>query len=205
VIRRVLDDLEKHGAIRYSYMGVVLGEAANAVQITSVIPESPAAAAGLETGQRIAAIDGLACPSTALFSRVLAHHRPGEEVILRLCEDGREIRVRLGERAAARAGIVNAGMIGLSCVDLGPELRRFLGLPDATRGVAVQEVEAGSAAEAAGFRRGDVITRGGDGDVVDLEELNAALAGARGTIALLGVRGDDRMGWTVTLPEPKGK
>jgi serine protease Do len=116
------------------------------------------------------------------------------------------MRVRLGERAAARAGFVTAELIGLKCVDIGPELRRFFGLADDLRGVVVQEVKPSSAAAAAGFERGDVITGGGGGAIADLEELNAALAGARGKIELSGLRVDS-VSWTrtVTLPEPKGQ
>jgi len=196
VIRRVLDDLEQHGAIRHSYLGVVVGDGPAdmaGVPITSVVPDSPAAAAGLAVGGRIVAIDDLKCPSAAFISRVLVLHRPGDEVELKvLLKEGDTVptlfKVRLGERAAARSSFATAESIGLTCVELGGELRRFLGLPDDLRGVVVQDVAGGSPAEKAGIKRGDVITRGGGGATPDLEELNAALAGARSSIDLSGVR-----------------
>jgi S1-C subfamily serine protease len=212
VIRRVLDDLEKHGAIRHAFLGVVVGDVAGEriVQIASVVRDSPAAAAGLAPGQKIDAIDGLSCPSAALFARVLVLHRPGDEVTL--VTGGREIKVRLGERSAARATVATAEHLGLSCSDLGADLRRFLGFAADLRGVVVEEVAAGSPAEDAGIRRGDVITAGGGGAIPDLEELKAALAGVRGKIELSGVRnegGSRRVvtSWTatVTIPEPTGR
>lgn len=210
VIRRVLDDFEKHGEIRHAFLGVVVGDIAGeqAVQIATVVPDSPAAAAGLAPGARIDAIDGLSCPSASFFSRVLVLHRPGDEVTL--TTGGREIKVRLGERSAARASVAGIETVGLSCVDLGDELRRFLGFPAELRGVVVQEVTPGSPAAEAGIRRGDVITGGGGGVIADLEELGAALASARGRIELSGVRRIDgsshSTAWTSALevPAPKG-
>jgi len=207
VIRRVLDDLETHGAIRLAFLGVVLGDVAGeqAVQITTVVPDSPAAAAGLAAGQRIESIDGLACPSAALLSRVLVLHRPGDQVTLSV--GGKEVKVRLGERSAARNTFANADTIGLSCLDLSADLRRFLGYPDDLRGVVVEDVKSGSPAAEAGLQRGDVITGGGGGAIADLEELNAALAGAQGTISLLWVRGTGKKSilGDVAVPAPHGR
>ena len=96
-------------------------------------------------------------------------------------------------------------------VELSADLRRFLGYPADLRGVVVTDVAPGSPAAEAGIRRGDVITRGGEGEVLDIEELNAALASARGTIPLLGVRqaeaGKPPKAWAVALavPEPTGR
>jgi S1-C subfamily serine protease len=211
VIRRVLDDLEKHGAIRHSYLGVVVGDVAGAgAQITTVVPDSPAAAAGLVEGARILEVDGLACPSSAFFSRVLVLRRPGEEVklsVLRRDFDAAPTpyTVRLGERSEARARIATAASIGLTCVELGGELRRFLGLEVDVRGVVVQDAAAGSPAAEAGMQRGDVITTGNGGPIADLEELNAALAGARGKVELSGVRSagaNSATQWTATISIP---
>jgi S1-C subfamily serine protease len=197
VIRRVLDDLERHGAIKHAFLGVVVGDVQGerAVQITTVVRDSPAAAAGLTAGQRIEAIDDLACPSAALFARVLVLHRPGDEVTL--VTGGKEMKVRLGERAAEPANVATAEGLGLTCVELGAELRRFLGVDADLRGVAVQAVKEGSPAANAGIRRGDVITGGGGGAISDLEELKAALAGAKGTIELSGTRATGA--WTATV------
>jgi S1-C subfamily serine protease len=197
VIRRVLDDLEKHGAIRHAFLGVVVGDVASerAVQITTVVPDSPAAAAGLAAGQRIDAIDGLQCPSAALFARVLVLHRPGDEVTL--ATGGKEVKVRLGERTAEPANVATAEGLGLTCGELGAELRRFLGVDADLRGVAVHSVREGSPAAKAGIRRGDVITAGGGGGISNLEELKAALAGATGTIELSGVRATGA--WSATV------
>jgi len=211
VIRRVLDDLEKHGAIQLSYLGVVTGDAAvgTGARIVTVVPDSPAAAAGLVPNVKILAIDGLTCPSSAFFSRVLVLHRPGDEVTLSvMLRDGDArptlFKVRLGERAAAKNNVATAASIGLTCVELSPDLRRFLGFGADLRGVVVQEVAPRTPAADAGIRKGDVIAAGG-GPITNLEELDAALAGAQGTIELTGIRIDPsgKVGtrYVVALPE----
>lgn len=83
-------------------------------------------------------------------------HRPGDEVTL--TAGGKETKVKLGERTTERANVATAEALGLTCVELGAELRRYLGLDPDLRGVVVQAVKAGSAAAEAGIRPGDVIT-----------------------------------------------
>jgi len=201
VIRRVLDDLENAGHIRHGYLGVVLGDTVGqgkeaGVLITAVLDDSPAAAAGLEAGQRVAAVDGLGCPSTTTLSRTLALRRPGETVTLKLAPDGKELKVTLADRAAAQKRLVTTESMGMTCVNL-ESVRALFDVGDDVRGVVVKEVHAGGSAAAAGLRRGDVITWGGGGAIGDVEELDAALAGAKGSINLRGLRGSEPL--TVTL------
>ncbi len=73
-------------------------------------------------------------------------------------------------------GEVRRGWLGLVVQDLTAELAQHFGVP---RGVVVTEVEPGSPAAAAGFVRGDVITRVDGHDVrssAEFEERTAALA-----------------------------
>ncbi|MHC4469430.1 MAG: S1 family peptidase, partial [Planctomycetota bacterium] len=83
VIARVLEDLEAHGRVRHSYLGVVLGQTKGkgdelGVEIQAVLPGSPAEKAGVKAGSRIRAVDGKAIHDPALLSRVLVLRRPGE-------------------------------------------------------------------------------------------------------------------------------
>jgi len=218
VIRRVLDDLESNGAVQAAYLGVVVGDlAGGGVRIDAVVAGSPAAASDeLVAGQRVLEVDGVPCTSADVFSRVLAQHRPGEEVELKVLGQGKSQpgvhRVRLAERAAARPHLATAMSLGFVAVDLGTELRRYLSLPEGQAGVVVQDVDASSPASAAGLRRGDLITQGGGAAIADTEELAAALAAAKGSIELSGVRVDltpggrvlRRFTATITVPERGG-
>ncbi|MHC4490898.1 MAG: PDZ domain-containing protein [Planctomycetota bacterium] len=209
VIHRVLDDIEQHGRIRHSYLGVVLGETVGrggeaGVVITAVLDGSPAQAAGLKAGQRVAAIDGLTCATADALSRALVLRRPDETVTLALVPDGTEVKVTLADRAAAQKHFVTPETVGLTCVEIDPGLRRYLGLEADLRGVVVHGVQHGSPAFHAGFQRGDVVVWGGGGAIGDLEELQAALAAAKGSVVLRAYRGEDTLEYTVKIPDAKG-
>lgn len=203
VIARVLDDLAEHGRIRRGYLGVVLGDeqGSEAVRIDSVLDGSPAAGAGLKSGQRISSVDGVPCSDSATLSRVLALKRPGESVQLRIGTG--DVEVVLADRAQAQATLLDEGNLGFACVDLGSELRGFLGLPDDVRGAVVQEVQEGGIAARAGLRRGDVIVGGGDGDVADVAELRAVLASAKGKVSLRVLRDGRTFDVDVALTPPR--
>ncbi len=67
-------------------------------------------------------------------------------------------------------GAMHRGLFGASAQDLTPELAAALGV-ERTRGAVISTVEAGSAAEQAGLRPGDVITRLDDRDVSGAADL----------------------------------
>ena len=66
------------------------------------------------------------------------------------------------------------GMFGLSLADLNTQLGEYFGAPNG-RGVLVEEVEKKSAAEKAGFKAGDVITKVGNGTVESTRDIEDAL------------------------------
>lgn len=209
VIHRVLEDIDRHGRIRHSYLGIVLGDTVGrngeaGVVITAVLDGSPAQAAGLKAGQRVAAIDGLACENADVLSRALVLRRPDETVTLTLAPGGTEVEVVLTDRATAQKHIVTPEAVGLTCVEIDAGLRRYLGIEADRRGVVVQGVRHGSPAWTAGLQRGDIIVWGGGGAIGDLDELNASLAAAKGSVVLRGQRGTDTLEYTVKIPEAKG-
>src|ERR671934_310435 len=67
-------------------------------------------------------------------------------------------------------------------------MRRAVGLPD-RHGVLVLKVKRGSAAEAAGLERGDLVVGAGGAEVHTIGDLHRALAHADGSLALDVVRG----------------
>jgi S1-C subfamily serine protease len=203
-VRRALDDLEAHGRIRHTYLGVVPTADPNSpmgvpllvavpgvapegdnphaewldavrarsyrltvrngpkerVKLSAVLPDSPAAKAGLEAGLVVMAIDDVDVPDLATFMRALARRRPGDEVRLSIEKWAKEVKVVLADREEASARLANAETLGLEVVDMGPDLARFLGLPPESKGVVVRGVRHGSPAHAAGLERGDLIVGG---------------------------------------------
>jgi len=207
VIARVVDDVREHGRVRHGFLGVVLGETAGkeGVTITAVLDDSPAQRAGLTKGLEVVSVDGVACASSAGLSRALALRAPGETLTLRVRrgDDARDVTVELGDLAEARRDLVSEASFGLTCVDLTDGLRAFFGVDAGADGVLVQAVDPQSAAHRAGLRRGDLVYRGGDGTIANLEELRAALAGAKGTVSLTWLRDGHRTEGTLKLPRVK--
>ena len=84
---------------------------------------------------------------------------------------GGEPGVRNGRRVIHWTGKgVPRGYLGIGLTDLTPELRTHFGVPEGS-GVMVSKVEAGSPAEKAGFKVGDIVTRAGDDGVDSSMEL----------------------------------
>ncbi len=71
-------------------------------------------------------------------------------------------------------------------------LRRSVGLPERD-GLLVRGVEEGSPAAGAGIGEGDLIVRIADSDVTDADSLLDAMAGAKGPIEVVVVRGADEL------------
>jgi S1-C subfamily serine protease len=67
---------------------------------SAIVDDSPAAEAGLEDGDIITAINGVAVDPTHPLDLALLNHAPGETIILTVLRDGetQEIEVTLGER-----------------------------------------------------------------------------------------------------------
>jgi putative serine protease PepD len=63
-----------------AYLGVDVGQAANAVAVSSVTAGGPAARAGIGVGELIVSVDGKPTSTTALLSAVLAGLKPGQTV-----------------------------------------------------------------------------------------------------------------------------
>ena len=96
--------------------------------------------------------------------------------------------------------------LGIALVELTPQLGEYFGVKDG-HGALVSSVTAGSAAEAAGIKAGDVIIHAGKNDINDADDLHGASSEApAGAFTLTIMR--DKRSRTVTaqLPEhTKGK
>lgn len=170
------------------------------VRIGSVLPDSPAARAGLEKGLRIVELDGRPLEGAAAFARALARRRPGERVRLSVEGWAAPVEVVLGDREQDARGLASAFSVGLAVQGLTPELARFLNLPAEAQGLVVREVRPDSPAAAAGFLRGDLIVDGGGGPVRDEGELDAVLGAAKESVLLGVARGAERLSVQLQVP-----
>jgi len=155
----------------------------SAALIGTVEPGSPAAAAGLQVGDRIVGLDGR---DVAWWDEVILPLRerkaPGVAA-LEVERDGerRTVEVPLAtQRARDRFGaVVDTGWIGIS----NQRQAALVGVPDAA-----------SPAVAAGLRSGDLVVAVGEAPIEDWEGLRAAQAKA---VAEARATGVSRVVWTI--------
>jgi C-terminal processing protease CtpA/Prc len=213
------------------------------VLLERIVPDSPAAKAGLKDNDVVTEINGQRVEGAAQFRRMIHEIPAGRSAQFTVWRDGRAqtISVTLGKsedrgnmwfKTAPRAfsfelprveipdmpdmpgmdwsnGGVLAGArprLGIDAEDLSGQFGAYFGAPDG-EGVLVRAVNAGSPAEKAGVKSGDVITSLGGERIRSLGDLREKLAGKREekTVKLGVLRNKSEVSITVELPPPPSK
>lgn len=89
---RLAAQLKTGGHARRGWIGVTVADTAGGVRIESVVPDSPAAHAGLRVGDTVIACDG-ALPRAAGFAPRVAAMPPGHDAALTIRRDGHVLGV----------------------------------------------------------------------------------------------------------------
>jgi len=216
------------------------------VLLERIVPDSPAAKAGLKDNDVITEINGQRVEGAAQFRRMIHEIPAGRSAQFTVWRDGRAqtMSVALGKsedrgntwfKTAPRAfsfqlprveipevpdmpdmpdmdwshGGMLAGArprLGIDAEDLSGQFGAYFGAPDG-EGVLVRAVNAGSPAEKAGVKSGDVITSLGGERIRSLGDLREKLAGKREekTVKLGVLRNKSEVSITVELPAPPPK
>lgn len=213
MVRAVVGQLIQDGVVHRSKLGVTvqpitpdlaasLGlKNVGGALVSNVEPDSPAARAGLKQGDVITGIAGHSISDANSLRNQIADSRPGSTVSLNVLRDGREqqLSARLVERetgaASAAAQPTQPGQdgnskLGVTVEPVTPDSAARMGLPPATTGLVITQVDPAGAAADVGIQPGDVITRVNDRPVRTVSELHAAIAGRVGRPALLLVTRD---------------
>jgi serine protease Do len=206
LVKDLLPNLRENGKLERGWLGVVITDDGGkgerrAPVVKDVYKDSPAAAAGIRPGDRLAAVNGRAIASYLQLLRKVALLAPGTEARLTLQREGvtREVSVRLIVRPAQEAteGLIQRTSseqdVGLALRDLTPEVAAPLG-EEAWSGALVSTVTPRSPADEAGLRAGDVVTEVNRRRVKDAAGVRAALAkGSAGASILLRVKRGDAL------------
>ena len=131
--------------------------------ISQVYEKSPAEKADLRVGDVVVEIDGTKIQNSQDVVREVLKKRVGQQVQFVVMREGKRINlsVTTDQMPEEMAGEKSGGSpdkewFGLRVVTVTPDIAKQLALPRA-EGVVVEAVEAGSAAQEAGLRKGDVI------------------------------------------------
>ncbi|MBI1734973.1 MAG: Do family serine endopeptidase [Candidatus Rokubacteria bacterium] len=131
------------------------------VLVANVMPGGPAESAGVKIGDVIVEFGGAPIRETPDLQRRVASVTPGQPTEMKVIREGQPttLRVTVGEMPSdepVAAADTTDEQWGLRIEPIPAELPQSLPTPGAG-GVVVAEVAAGSPAEAAGLKRGDVI------------------------------------------------
>jgi serine protease Do len=208
----VLNQIIEHGKVVRGWLGVAIQEVTPSLAkafnvppekgalIGDVMPNSPAAQAGLKRGDIITSLQGQPVNSPNELRLQIAQMTPGTELHLGVLENGksREVSVKLAEmpekttRASAQQSQGPTGpMQGVQVQSLTPDIAQQLNVPENTKGVVVTEVPADSPASAVGLRRGDIIEEVNRKPVSSTSQYEAAVrqVGNQPVVLLVNRRG----------------
>jgi Do/DeqQ family serine protease len=131
--------------------------------VASIVAGSPAARAGIKTGDLIVTIDGVTIEDPNAFNYRFATKPLGGSAQIGLLRDGREMVVPVALQAlpeTPRDEIEirsRSPFLGATVANLSPALADELRLDPQTEGVVVTNVADGSTAQSIGFQKGDVV------------------------------------------------
>ncbi|ARJ70924.1 serine protease [Paracoccus contaminans] len=205
VVSKVVDQLREFGETRRGWLGVKiqdvtpdiansLGLAAEKGAMVTDVPAGPAADAGVQAGDVITRFAGGEVADTRDLVRRVADAPVGEAVDVTVQRAGKpvDLKITLGRRELADADERGEGeergdpqsqqgdaVLGMTLSRLTPDLAARLRLPENSKGLVVEDVDAKSDAAAKGLQPGDVIVEAGQKPVATLGDLRGRVAEAK--------------------------
>ncbi len=172
-----------------------LPEQRKGVLISDVNENGPSHAAGMRRGDVVVAFNGKEVQSVSQLRNLVARTTVGKDADVKILRDGKEqmLKVKVAERPSdevlakrepAPGGTAPSETVkppdnvlaALRVQTLDAAMQSQLNIPAKTTGVVVSSVETGSAAEAAGLQRGDVIQEVNHEVVKTIEDYQKASA-----------------------------
>ncbi len=154
------------------------------VVVSTVVPDAPAAKAGIQRGDIIIEFNNTPIHSKldrdiAGFTKLVRECQPGQEISIRLLrnETPMDVKATLTElpKSGKEAGEYEDSVFGFTVQELTRDLRIRLNLDEDLQGVIVFRVKSGSDAQLAGFRPGVIILRFGEHPIASIDDFKAAV------------------------------
>lgn len=197
MVRVIMDQLVQQGKVTRGWIGVTIQEltpelsqkfGADRTQgalVSDVMKGGPAAKAGLKRGDIIIAFNGKIVKDVSNLRNMVAQSKIGNEVKIKILRSGKEYAIKvkiiefprarevaaiLPDQSTAKSG--SGVLTGITIMDLTKETLRQLGFNKNESGVVVVKVEAGSPADEAQIRKGDIIKEINKKKIENVENFN---------------------------------
>ena len=209
--KQLIPQLIKEGKVTRAWLGVGIQEITpelaksfglsdeKGALVASVFPGSPAEKAGLKTGDIIRTFNEKSIVESHDLPTLVAREPVGKQIKLKVLREGKEKEVDVtlsemekGEKQAEQSTATSSKELGLVVRDITPEEIADMHLSPEKHGVVVTGIEAGSAAEASGVLRGDILLAVND-QVINVASDYAAIAKKirKGNIVRLFLKRED--------------
>ncbi|MGH6719404.1 MAG: PDZ domain-containing protein, partial [Alphaproteobacteria bacterium] len=211
IAEAVVADLMDDGKVERGWLGVQIQEVTpdiaaalgmadpHGALVAAVLPDGPAAASGVRTGDVVVRFDGTAVDRMADLPRLVAKTPPGAKAEVVVLRDGREqtLAAVVADHPASAPTAAGQGeaqpeakaALGLALAPIDDDTRRRYDLPDTARGVLVVGVDPAGPAAGIGLRPGDVIVQVAQDPVTTPADVQRAVteatAAERATVLLL--------------------
>ena len=216
-IHDVIAQLKSHGHVNRGWLGVQIqsltpelaaslgSKDMEGAIIAEVVPDGPAAKAGLQQGDVVVAVNGKPVQDSRDLSRRVAGLLAGSKATFTVMRDGARkdvtanITLRKDQQvASAQTGggeqpANKAKALGLGLSSLTPDVRRQLNLSETVNGVVITNVDPKSDAADKGLQAGDIVRSIGNRAVHSPQDVQSRIADAkaagRKSVLLLVTRG----------------
>ncbi|MBL7689961.1 MAG: trypsin-like peptidase domain-containing protein [Flavipsychrobacter sp.] len=202
IVRKVVNDLMKYGAVQRAYMGVEYLDSRSAspedlsrvgldktdgVYITDVRPNSGAAKAGLRKGDFITHINGAPVNNQADIQGQIARFRPGDNINVMYNRGGKSLSAsvlltNLNGTTDILKGNASGRLLGASFRPVTASEKASYGID---RGIVVTDPGTGSFAKQTQMQKGFVITAINNSPVGSVADLQQILSGS-GNVQIAG-------------------
>ncbi|HWM49222.1 MAG TPA: DegQ family serine endoprotease [Xanthobacteraceae bacterium] len=145
--------------------------------VANVIPGSPAARAGVRTGDVIVSIDGQAVDDPNAFDYRFGTKPLGGHAQVMVLRNGKELKLSVNLQAAPETPrdevkiSARSPFQGATVANLSPALAEELRLDFSSTGVAITGIGDGSIAQSLGFQKGDIVVSVNNTDIARTRDL----------------------------------
>lgn len=180
LVRSVMDELIQYGRVIRGWLGVSIQKLTPELSpkfglkdttgalVGEVLKGSPAEKAGILRGDIILEYNGKKVNDADVLKNTVAQSKAGSKVQVKILRKGNEYDITVsvteypkepGDSAAEPSDIVakREALAGLEVTELTKDIAQQLGIKRDEKGVVIEKVAAGSAADEAKLKRGDVI------------------------------------------------